>query len=202
MGLRRRPGGGRPGGAPGRGLPKNAGQRVAHTGQPLSGGLLSPDASQESWNGNAQAAPDALIGRPEARSWLACARPRRLRPKGGGMRKPVRALLILAVVAVVAVQGGSALAFNADTRVTVGSPVSPFSPNKQNEPAVAIDANHPGVLAAGANDNIDLEACNAGTDNTCPFTDGVGVSGISFSFNNGTRGSSRPTPASARATAS
>jgi hypothetical protein len=101
------------------------------------------------------------------------------------MRKPVRALLVLAVVAVLAVQGGSALAFNADTRVTVGSPVSPFSANKQNEPAVAIDANHPSVLAAGANDNIDMEACNAGTDNTCPFTDGVGVSGISFSFNSG-----------------
>jgi hypothetical protein len=101
------------------------------------------------------------------------------------MRKPVRALLVLAVVAVLAVQGGSALAFNADTRVTVGSPVSPFSANKQNEPAMAIDANHPSVLAAGANDNIDMEACNAGTDNTCPFTDGVGVSGISFSFNSG-----------------
>src|SRR6266516_3524180 len=111
--------------------------------------------------------------------------PGRLRPKGGGMRKPVRALLVLAVVAVLAVQGGSALAFNADTRVTVGSPVSPFSANKQNEPAVAIDANHPSVLAAGANDNIDMEACNAGTDNTCPFTEGVGVSGISFSFNSG-----------------
>jgi hypothetical protein len=101
------------------------------------------------------------------------------------MRKPVRALLVLAVVAVLAVQGGSALAFNADTRVTVGSPVSPFSANKQNEPAMAIDANHPSVLAAGANDNIDMEACNAGTDNTCPFTEGVGVSGISFSFNSG-----------------
>src|SRR6266496_428519 len=101
--------------------------------------------------------------------------PGRLRPKGGGMRKPVRALLILAVVAVVAVQGGSALALNADTRVTVGSPVSPFSANKQNEPAVAIDANHPSVLAAGAYDNIDLEACNAGTDNTCPFAVGEGA---------------------------
>jgi hypothetical protein len=102
------------------------------------------------------------------------------------MRKPVRALLVLATVALVAVQGGSALAFNADTRVTVGSPASPFSQNKQNEPAVAIDANHPNVLAAGSNDNIDMEACNAGTDNTCPFTEGVGVSGIYFSFNNGT----------------
>src|SRR5919106_4215472 len=105
------------------------------------------------------------------------------------MRRSRRLVGLFGLLLVASIAGLQAIPASAvhggDAEVTVGSNDGVFSQNKQNEPAVAIDPAHPWLVAAGANDNIDMEACNAGPDNDCPFTNDVGGTGVQFSFDSG-----------------
>jgi hypothetical protein len=103
-----------------------------------------------------------------------------------GWKRLTMAAAAMALLASMVLPGTSATAAGSDVLVSVGSPPSPFAQNKQNEPSIAIDVHDSSVLAAGANEEIDLEACNAGDPTSCPFTAGVGTSGIYFSFDGGT----------------
>jgi len=101
------------------------------------------------------------------------------------MNRLIRAALLVAVVVLIPVAVAAATPPGSDTKVTVGSSPSPFSQNKQNEPAVAVNPIDPSIAAAGVNEEVDEEACNAGDPTTCPFTAGIGTSGVYFSDDSG-----------------
>src|SRR5260370_1434785 len=97
----------------------------------------------------------------------------------------MRRVSVLFATALALLLAAPASAAGGDVLVSNGSPTGPFSENKQNEPAMAIDANHPNVVVRSRNDEIDEEACNAGDPTRCPFTAGIGVSGFYFSSDSG-----------------
>jgi len=104
------------------------------------------------------------------------------------MRRRLDLLLPLGLALALSVASGPLVATatsDASVNVTSSSPTFPFSQNKQNEPAVAVDANHNNIVVAGSNDEIDEQACSSQFSNPCPFTPGVGVSGVYFSFDSG-----------------
>ena len=89
------------------------------------------------------------------------------------------------VAAAVLVAGLAGPAAAQDTRVSIGSPVGPFSQNKQNEPAVADRPQPPQRPRRGRQRQHRHGGLQRRPDNTCPFTAGVGVSGVYFSSNSG-----------------
>src|SRR5439155_1590210 len=80
--------------------------------------------------------------------------------------------------------------------VSVASPQVLHPQNAQNEPALAVDASRPTVLAAGANELVDMQPCSQLASTTAGAT---GPSGLIASRSSGrcaTAGSSRWSPSS------
>jgi hypothetical protein len=77
--------------------------------------------------------------------------------------------------------------------VSVASPTGLHPRNAQNEPALAVDPANPTILAAGANDLVDMQPCSKRASTTAgacsfplgTFNLGVGLTGVYFSFNSG-----------------
>ena len=72
--------------------------------------------------------------------------------------------------------------------VSVGSPPNVAARNGQNEPALAVDPTAPNILAAGANDLVDMQPCSQKASTTAgacsfplgTFNLGVGLTGQRF----------------------
>jgi hypothetical protein len=105
--------------------------------------------------------------------------------KGGANLRSRRFVILAVLLSLAALLGvyTPANAVSAESKVSVGSPPTPYLPNGINEPALAMDANHPEVLAAGANDLVDSSPCKG---SSCNLTPDIGISGIYFSFDSGT----------------
>ena len=114
------------------------------------------------------------------------------------MRRLIGAASILALSAVIAATttataGPSGAGSATAALVTVGSPVGNHPQNAQNEPALAVDPAHPDVLAAGANDLVDMQPCSQQASTSAgacsfplgTFNLGVGLTGVYFSFDRG-----------------
>ncbi|MDQ4504155.1 sialidase family protein [Sinomonas sp. ASV322] len=114
-------------------------------------------------------------------------------PRSGRLSLRSRSVVALAAASAIALAAAPAVSSapissptTGDAIVTSGSPAVPFPQNKQNEPSIARDPIS-GTLIAGVNDEIDLAPCvqRASGAGSCPFTPGVGLSGVYFSTDNG-----------------
>src|SRR5262245_42712319 len=80
----------------------------------------------------------------------------------------------------------------AEALVTVGTPTGSTPQNVENEPALAVDAAHPDMLVAGANDFGDSSPCprtgamrNGDCRSLASVWNGAGISAVYFSFDRG-----------------
>lgn len=82
-----------------------------------------------------------------------------------------------------------------ESQVTAVGPADQFPRNSNDEPAMAVDASRPNVLAIGAHELADNQACSqaaATSTGACTFrvnglttNAGVGITGVFFSFDSG-----------------
>jgi hypothetical protein len=100
-------------------------------------------------------------------------------------------LCVLGAVASAAQPAGAA-APAAGALVSVGSPTGSHPQNAQNEPALAVDPTAPNILAAGANDLVDMQPCSQWRPppmgvprSRWEHLTSVGLGGVYFSFNSG-----------------
>src|SRR4051794_6935043 len=88
-----------------------------------------------------------------------------------------RLILTAAAVAVVLTSAPPAWA------PRVGHVPRAFPKDAQNEPALAVDAHDPTIVALGLDDSRDMPSCRG--DLVCSFDYRIGISGIRFSTNGG-----------------